>query len=52
MTLIVAMLVIIHKKANNIGRKTVKRRFKMELRNLVIAMIIVQCEGELDHFET
>ena len=52
MTLIVAMLILIYKKANKIGYKTAKRRFKMELRNLAIAMIIVICEGNLDHFET
>lgn len=52
MTLIAAMLVLIYKKANNIGYKTAKRRFKMELRNLAIAMIVVVCEGNLGHFET
>ncbi len=52
MTLIVAMLILIYKKANKIGYKTAKRRFKMELRNLAIAMIVVICEGNLDHFET
>lgn len=52
MTLIVAMLVLIYKKANGIGYKTAKRRFKMEIRNLAIAMIVVICEGNLDHFET
>ena len=52
MTLIVAMLVLIYKKANKIGYKTAKRRFKMELRNLAIAMIVVTCDGNLDHFET
>lgn len=45
MTLIVAMLVLIYKKANNIGYKTAKRRFAMEIRNLAIAMIVVQCGG-------
>jgi len=52
MTLIVAMLILIYKKANKIGYKTAKRRFKMELRNLAIAMIVVKCEGKLDHFKT
>jgi hypothetical protein len=52
MTLIVAMLILIYKKANKIGYKTAKRRFKMELRNLAIAMIILKCEGKLDHFKT
>jgi transposase len=46
MTLIVAMLVLIYKRANNIGYKTAKRRFKMEVRDLVIAMIVVQCGGD------
>jgi len=50
--LIVAMLILIYKKANQIGYKTAKRRFKIELRNLAIAMIVVDCEGNLDHFET
>lgn len=45
MALIVAMLVLIYKKANNIGYKTAKRRFAMEIRNLAIAMIVVQCGG-------
>ncbi len=52
MTLIVAMLILIYKKANQIGYKTAKRRFKMELRNLAIAMIVVVCEGNLNHLET
>lgn len=52
MTLIVAMLILIYKKTNKIGYKTAKRRFKMELRNLAIAMIVVKCQGKLDHFET
>jgi len=46
MTLIVAMLVLIYKRANTISYKTAKRRFKMEVRDLVIAMIVVQCGGD------
>ncbi len=46
MTLIVAMMILIYKKANNIGYKTAKRRFAMEVRDLTIAMIIVQCGGD------
>lgn len=46
MTLITAMLVLIYKQANNIGYKTAKRRFAMEVRNLAIAMIVVQCGGD------
>lgn len=45
MTLIVAMLVLIYKHANNVSYKTAKRRFTMEIRDLAIAMIIVQCGG-------
>lgn len=52
MTLIVAMLILIYKHANNIGYKTAKRRFKMEIRNLAIAMIILQCEGKIEKFKT
>lgn len=46
MTLIVAMLVLVYKKANNIGYKTAKRRFTMEIRNLTIAMIVTECGGD------
>jgi hypothetical protein len=46
MTLIVAMLVLIYKKANNLGYKTAKRRFGMEIRDLAIALIVVQCGGD------
>ena len=45
-TLIVAMLILIYKKANNIGYKTAKRRFSMEIRNLTIALIVVECGGD------
>ena len=50
MTLIVAMLVLIYKKANNVGYKTAKRRFSMEVRNLAIALIVMQCGGNPDLF--
>jgi transposase len=46
MTLIASMLVLIYKKGNNIGYKTAKRRFVMEVRDLTIAMIVVQCGGD------
>ena len=48
MTLISAMLLLIYKHANNIGYKTAKRRFAMEIRNLAIAIIVVHCKGDLD----
>ena len=50
MTLIVAMLVLIYKKANKIGYKTAKRRFTMEVRDLTIAMIVLQCGGDPNLF--
>lgn len=50
MTLIAAMLIIIYKNANQIGYKTAKRRFKMEVRNLVIAEIVIECGGNPDIF--
>ena len=46
MTLIVAMLILIYKHSNDIGYKTAKRRFNMELRNLIISMIVVDCRGD------
>lgn len=46
MTLIAAMLILIYKHANNIGYKTAKRRFTMEMRNLIISMIVVECGGD------
>jgi hypothetical protein len=50
MTLIVAMLILIYKKANKIGYKTAKRRFKMEVRNLTIALIIIKSGGDPNSF--
>jgi hypothetical protein len=46
MTLIAAMLILIYKHTNNIGYKTAKRRFTMEMRNLIISMIVVECGGD------
>ena len=46
MTLIVAMMVLIYKRANNIGYKTAKRRFAMEMRDLAISLIVIQCGGD------
>lgn len=48
MTLITAMLVLIYKKINNISYKTAKRRFAMEIRDLAIAIIVIQCGGNPD----
>jgi transposase len=46
MTLIVAMLILIYKKANNLGYKTAKRRFVMELRELITAIMITISGGD------
>ncbi|MEC4036819.1 IS4 family transposase [Myroides odoratimimus] len=46
MTLIAAMLLLIYKHANNLGYKTAKRRFNMELKNLVIALIVALTGGD------
>jgi hypothetical protein len=50
MTLITSMLILMYKHANELGYKTAKRRVKMELRDLIIAMIVVQCGGNPDLF--
>lgn len=50
MTLIVAVLLLMYKKANNIGYKTAKKRLSMEVRDLAIALIVVQCGGNPDFF--
>jgi len=46
MTLIVAMLILIYKKANNLGYKTAKRRFILELRELITAVMITISGGD------
>jgi transposase len=46
MTLIVAMLVLIYKKANSLGYKTAKRRFLLELRELITAIMIILSGGD------
>ena len=45
MTLILSMLLLIYKRLNNIGFKTAKRRFTIELDELIIAMIVRFCGG-------
>ncbi|WP_370901610.1 IS4 family transposase [Chryseobacterium gossypii] len=45
MTLIVAMLILIYKKANNLGYKTAKRRLTIEIRELAIALMITLSGG-------
>lgn len=46
MTLILAMMVLIYKMANKLGYKTAKRRLKMELRDLAIALIVIESGGD------
>lgn len=45
MTMIVAMLLLLYKKMNEIGYTTAKRRFAMEIRELAIAMMITFSGG-------
>lgn len=46
MTLIVAMLVLVYKKENNIGYKTAKRRFVMELREQITVVMVRLTGGD------
>ncbi|MDJ1498701.1 IS4 family transposase [Cytophagaceae bacterium DM2B3-1] len=46
MSLIVAMLVLLYKKANNLGYKTAKRRFVLQLRELITAIMITLAGGD------
>ncbi len=46
MTMIASMLLLIYKKANNLGYKTAKRRFTLELRDLITAILIVFAGGD------
>lgn len=46
MTMIAAMLLLIYKKANNLGYKTAKRRIAMELRDMITAILIVFAGGD------
>ena len=50
MTLMVAMLILIYKQVNKLGYKTAKRRFKMDVRDLIISLIVVKCGGNPDLF--
>lgn len=46
MTLILAMLILIYKKYNDIGYKTAKRRFYYELEDLILAIMIRLSGGD------
>lgn len=46
MTLILAMLILIYKKINGFGYKTAKRRFAMELEEIIDDYLIEYCGGD------
>jgi len=46
MTLILSMLLLIYKRLNNVGYKTAKRRFGIELDEIIIAMIVRFCGSD------
>lgn len=46
MTMIASMLLLIYKKANNLGYKTAKRRITMELRDMITTILIVFAGGD------
>lgn len=46
MTLIVAILILIYKKANGLGYKTAKRRLTTEIKELAIAIMIILSGGD------
>lgn len=46
MTLILAMLILIYKKINEVGYKTAKRRFNIELGDLLMAVVVQHCGGD------
>ena len=48
MTMIASMLLLIYKKANNLGYKTAKRRIAMELRDKITAVLIIFAGGNPD----
>ncbi|MDP4270320.1 MAG: IS4 family transposase [Bacteroidota bacterium] len=46
MTLIASMLLLMYKKLNDLGYKTAKRRFTMELWESLVVIIIKECGGD------
>jgi hypothetical protein len=47
MTLIAAMLIMIYKKENETGFKTAKRRMRIELQELILAIAVIESGGNL-----
>jgi hypothetical protein len=50
MTTIVALLVLLYRKANHISYKTAKRRMAIKVRNLTITLIVTQCGNDPNLF--
>lgn len=50
MTLIVAMLLMLYKRTNEIGFVTAKRRFTMEIEDMITAMAIIYCGGDIGKY--
>ena len=48
MTMIASMLLLIYKKANNLGYKTAKKRIAMELRDMITTILIIFAGGNPD----
>jgi len=46
MTLIASMLLLLYKKINDLGYKTAKRRFTIELWEAVVTVIVKECGGD------
>ena len=46
MTMILAMLILIYKKINQLGYKTAKRRFKIQIDEYITALIVEECGGD------
>ena len=46
MTLIASMLILLYKKINDLGYKTAKRRFTIELWEVLITIIVKECGGD------
>ena len=46
MTLIASMLILLYKKINDLGYKTAKRRFTIELWEALITIIVKECGGD------
>jgi hypothetical protein len=50
MTLILSMLPMIYRRLNQWGYKTAKRRFGMELNDMILQLIVIFCGGNPDLF--